>query len=92
MLLDKELGYSVFLQFIPEHLLGLGPRVFLPITNVILEELVTFRAKQSFCCPTYLLHLLKHIGLFTNSFPHIPQLFCVFSHFLLVSKPLYKRR
>lgn len=31
VLLDKELRYSVFLQFVPEHLLSLSPCVFLPI-------------------------------------------------------------
>lgn len=29
VLLNKALGYSVFLQFVPEHLLCLSPRVFL---------------------------------------------------------------
>lgn len=33
MLLDKELGYSVFLQFVPEHLLCPSPCVFLQIAN-----------------------------------------------------------
>lgn len=72
VLLDKALGYSIFLQFVPEHLLCLSPRVFLPIANETLEKLVTFGAKPLFCRPTYLLHLLKHVGLLANSFPHIP--------------------
>lgn len=46
VLLDEELGYSVFLQFVPERLLCPSPCVFLQmqITNVILEKLVPLQS------------------------------------------------